>query len=162
MQIFAIVSGDFLMKLVWAWSYKVLKSTLVQVMAWYREAISHTPIQCWTKSMSPYGVTRPQWVKDWKVEYFIPLFSDLVPSSYLAHRWTCGHAYCCWYKTLIWPACERTDKREWPIHDFFLFLMIILSYCNHDTVVTPDLRLANRRRCYNVTLSPIGQVQCSK
>ena len=44
----------------------------------------------------------------------------------------------------------------------FLFLMIILSYCNHDTVVTPDLRLANRRRCYNVTLSPIGQVQCSK
>ena len=23
MQIFAIVSGDFLMKLVWAWSYKV-------------------------------------------------------------------------------------------------------------------------------------------
>ena len=110
MQIFAIVSGDFLMKLVWAWSYKVLKSTLVQVMAWYREATSHNLIQCWTKFMSPYGVTRPQWVKDWKVEYFIPLFSDLVPSSYLAHRWTCGHAHCCWYKMLIWPACERTDK----------------------------------------------------
>ena len=39
------------------------KSTLVQVMAWCRQAASHYLSQCCPKSLSPYGVTRPQWVK---------------------------------------------------------------------------------------------------
>ena len=39
------------------------KSTLVQVMAWYHEATSHYLSQCWLRSMSPYGITRPPWVK---------------------------------------------------------------------------------------------------
>ena len=38
------------------------KSTLVQVMAWCRQAASHYLSQCWPRSMSPYGDTRPQWV----------------------------------------------------------------------------------------------------
>ena len=38
------------------------KSTLVQVMAWCRQATSHYLNQCWPRSMSPYVVTRPQWV----------------------------------------------------------------------------------------------------
>ena len=38
------------------------KSTLVQVMAWCRQATIHYLSQCWPRSMSPYGVTRPQWV----------------------------------------------------------------------------------------------------
>ena len=37
--------------------------TLVQVMAWCRQATSHYLSQCWPRSLSPYGVTRPQWVK---------------------------------------------------------------------------------------------------
>ena len=40
-----------------------VKSTLVQVMAWYRQATSHYLSQCWPRSLLPYGVTRPQWVK---------------------------------------------------------------------------------------------------
>ena len=32
------------------------KSTLVQVMAWCRQATSHYLSQCWPSSMSPYGV----------------------------------------------------------------------------------------------------------
>ena len=39
------------------------KSTLVQVMAWCRQATSHCLSQCWLSSLSPYGVARPQWVK---------------------------------------------------------------------------------------------------
>ena len=39
------------------------KSTLVQVMAWCRQATIHSLSQCWPRSMSPNGVTRPQWVK---------------------------------------------------------------------------------------------------
>ena len=38
------------------------KSTLVQVMTWCRRAKSHYLCQCWPRSMSPNGVTRPQWV----------------------------------------------------------------------------------------------------
>ena len=40
------------------------KSTLVQVMAWCRQATCHYLSQCWPRSMLPFGVTRPQWVKD--------------------------------------------------------------------------------------------------
>ena len=39
------------------------KLTLVQVMAWCRQATSHYLNQCWLSFLSPYGVTRPQWVK---------------------------------------------------------------------------------------------------
>ena len=37
------------------------KLTLVQVMPWYCQATSHYLIQCLPKSMSKYGITRPQW-----------------------------------------------------------------------------------------------------
>ena len=37
-------------------------SILVQVMAWCRQATSHYMSQCWPRSLSPYGVTRPEWV----------------------------------------------------------------------------------------------------
>ena len=39
------------------------KSTLVQVMAWCRQA-SHCLSQCCPKSISPYGVTMPQWLNN--------------------------------------------------------------------------------------------------
>ena len=50
------------------WDLTDDKSTLVQVMAWCRQATSHYLNQCWPSSMSPYGVTRPQWVNQtfWK------------------------------------------------------------------------------------------------
>ena len=38
------------------------KSILVQVMAWWRQATSHYLSQCWPRSLSPYGVTRAQWI----------------------------------------------------------------------------------------------------
>ena len=39
------------------------KSTLNKVMDWLRQATSHYLIQCWPRSISPYGVARPQWIK---------------------------------------------------------------------------------------------------
>ena len=38
------------------------KSILVQVMAWCHQSTSHYLSQCWFRSLSPYGITRPQWV----------------------------------------------------------------------------------------------------
>ena len=46
------------------WHLTDEKSTLVQVMAWYRQATSHYLSQCWPISMSPYGVARPQRVNE--------------------------------------------------------------------------------------------------
>ena len=37
--------------------------TLVQFMTWCLQATSYYPSQCWPISMSPYGITRPQWVR---------------------------------------------------------------------------------------------------
>ena len=37
-------------------------------MAWCHQATSHYLIQCWPSFMSPYGVTRPQWVNHLNVE----------------------------------------------------------------------------------------------
>ena len=39
------------------------KASLVQVMTWCRQETSHYLSQCWPRSQSPYGVTRPQWIK---------------------------------------------------------------------------------------------------
>ena len=50
------------------------KATLVQVMAWCRQATSHYLNQCWPRSLPPYGVTRPEWVKSlWLSGNFRPL-----------------------------------------------------------------------------------------
>ena len=39
------------------------RSTLVQIMVWCHQATTHYLSQCWPWSMSPYGVTKPQYVK---------------------------------------------------------------------------------------------------
>ena len=46
-----------------SWDLTDDKSTLVQVMAWCCQAASHYLSLCWPRSLSPYGVTRPKWVK---------------------------------------------------------------------------------------------------
>ena len=45
-------------------------STLVQVMAWCRQATSHYLSQCWPSSMSPYSVTRPQWLEWYLLNWY--------------------------------------------------------------------------------------------
>ena len=50
-------------------------------MAWCRQATSHCMKQCWPRSMSPYGVTRPQWVKapeGLNVTYWLPVIEDFI------------------------------------------------------------------------------------
>ena len=56
------------------------KSTLVQVMAWCRQATSHYLSQCWPRSLSPHGVTRPQWVNILTLYRYI---STIVSSQFI-------------------------------------------------------------------------------
>ena len=49
------------------------KPTLVQVMAWCRQATSHYLNQCWLRSMSPCSSTMPQWVNESELCCWWPL-----------------------------------------------------------------------------------------
>ena len=65
MQILIIDGGGISYEIALRWlplNFNDEKSTLVQVMAWCRQATSHYLTQCWPRFLSPYGVTRPQWV----------------------------------------------------------------------------------------------------
>ena len=75
---FNLILGPVIFKLIlvnggWGISYQIAlrwmpldltddESTLIQVMAWCHQATSHYLSQCWPRSMSPNGITRPQWV----------------------------------------------------------------------------------------------------
>ena len=64
-HIFVIDDWSFSCEIALTWKPQDLtddQSTLVQVMAWCRQATSHYLNQCWPRSLLPYGVTRPQWV----------------------------------------------------------------------------------------------------
>ena len=62
------------------------QSTLVQVMAWCHQATSHNLSQCWPRSLSPYGVTRPQWVNPYPLWLF---------------HWQ--------LKIVLWTHCQRSN-----------------------------------------------------
>ena len=66
------------------------QSTLVQVMAWCHQATSHYLNQCWPRSLPPYGVTRPQWVKG--IYFRGRRFTDWLSIDI---KWVCSsvHAY---------------------------------------------------------------------
>ena len=50
-----------------AWGLIDYKSTLVQVMAWCHQVTSHYLNECWPRSLTPYGITRLQWVKEYGI-----------------------------------------------------------------------------------------------
>ena len=68
-------------------------STLVQVMAWCRQATSHYLSQCWPRSLSPYGVTRPQWVQAWMSNYIPQFYMDVITMSMSSRFNTVTHLY---------------------------------------------------------------------
>ena len=78
--IFVIDGSGMSCEIVLTWMPQNLaddKSTLVQVMAWCRQATSHYLSQCWHRSMSPYGITRPQWVNSHGIHCLRQLCSRL-------------------------------------------------------------------------------------
>ena len=68
-------------------------STLVQVMAWCRQATSPYLSQCWPRSLSPYDVVRPQLVKFrvTDLELFSPIgcLAPFVMSGFLFFLFIC-------------------------------------------------------------------------
>ena len=66
------------------------KPTLVQVIAWCHLATSHYLSQCWHRSLSPNGITRPQWVNSlcWTSWFFLTIikFTGTLVHIQIWHR----------------------------------------------------------------------------
>ena len=93
-------------------------STLVQVMAWCRQATSHYMSQCRPRSVSPYGVNRPQWV-NWS--YPIPLGTILMACcytnslrlvvAYVSVKWVIIGVSPVWRKPIV-SYCQFVYKKQ--------------------------------------------------
>ena len=99
------------------------KSTLVQIMAWCRQATSHYLKQCWPSAKSPYDVTKLQWVNyvaeagifrdtDEVNTMAADALAPWVPSPSRAGsttRWTDGHEY---WKQVIFLCAQRVESKS--------------------------------------------------
>ena len=59
-------------------------------MAWCRQATSHYLSQCWPRSMSPNGVTRPQWVNPYVLDLILfqeIQYKNLIAFSIISSWW---------------------------------------------------------------------------
>ena len=98
------------------------QSTLVQVMAWCRQATSDFLNQCWPSSMMLYGVIRPQWVN------FLSSDKTTIPIE-IIHIWYSGSARTdfIYYETyLVLPKCIFFYCYISGIYTVFLLLYILL------------------------------------
>ena len=106
------------------------KSTLDQVMAWCRQATSHYLNQCWHRSMSPNGVTRPQWVNS-QARLFVDdclMYRPMFSYKRTSLPWRDGATHHgTWNLTRknvkLWPSLEADSVS----HTFIHFVGIILE-----------------------------------
>ena len=85
-----------------------LNAGSVQVMTWCRQAPSHYLSQCWSISMLPYGITRPQWVDDVFLLHIDVLMQRRLYFHLLMHCsyvfFALGHPY----SFRLLPACQTS------------------------------------------------------
>ena len=135
------------------------KPTLVHVMAWCRQATSHYLSLCWLSSMSPYGVTRPQWlnafwlcnrynalafcpVNDFRSTQKTPLDSTI--------RASCGGVLCefkCSISlTLSWCRKYHVNSRKpknWsPFSNAYFWITRIVFWFKFYWILFPDVQIS--------------------
>ena len=117
-QVISVIGGWVISsEIAFRWMPLVLtddKSTLVQVMAWCRQATSHYLSQCWPRSLSPYGVTRPQWVSATQT------LCEKNPSVISGFPSLRASDVEFWYSLLV--TCELLDKQS-MVADFYITIM---------------------------------------
>ena len=102
-------------------------------MAWCRQAPSHYLKQCWPRSMSPYGITRPQWVnsKEKLCAGFSFFFNDAYFVDYICECLLCfripraqfsigSKPAICKCSLQFWQMGRekwllRADRKKWPL-----------------------------------------------
>ena len=123
------------------------KSTLVQVMAWCRQATCHYLSQCWHRSMSPCSVIRPQWVNTlapWRYDTKWVIFKCLSMISRYASSPSCE----CQGTTLIcqqWFRCHQTTSHYlsqcWTRSKFILISQGTMNWMKITVVLSTVLKI---------------------
>ena len=110
------------------------KSTLVQVMAWCRQAASHYLSQCCPRSLSPYGVTRPQWVK------LLPHYYDLarrkLHSAVPLHRRLLISSFDIFFDVILHKNLNKLSSYWWRSCDFTTMICLRLNWITYVPCVT--------------------------
>ena len=89
------------------------------------QATNHYWIQCWPRSLLPYGVTRPQWVKGW--------LSDIDFDTEM-NFWPTNHKFMLLKHLLIWRAWQKKYRCQWKLLVQYLPIQIhvlIKTFCRH-------------------------------
>ena len=105
-------------------------STLVQVMAWCRQATSHYLSQCWPRPLTPYGVIRPQ----------------LIVSNWLLIR---NRIDVLCTASLLWPSIKiwHIYRNRHPVA-FYQYEMSFLSLTVNDCTINFILHTCNLINIY--------------
>ena len=99
-----------------------VKSTSVQVMAWCLTAPSHNLSQCWPRSMSPYGVTRPQCVSLCVMNLFQETWNILAFKSFLNMVWKTMTCSSCTSDTMAADTPGRQHPWHWRIYPLIFWI----------------------------------------
>ena len=87
-------------------------SALIQVMAWSHQVTSHYRSQCWPRSMSPYGISKLQWVKcNWK------------PCGKYLYLYCFNGRKCDWLHPI--SAERKLSISPWLLLILFIYLLIL-------------------------------------
>ena len=146
------------------------KSKLVQVMAWCHQTTSHYLGQCWSRSMLPYSLTKPQWVKSsqpWTRSISVSRngLSPVAPSYNLNQcrlvvNWTFGNKLQLNFNQnaiiFIWYAFENIVFRMWAILFVTQYVIQYMAY-----VACFASRVTDRHRIINHCglVMPYGDIE---
>ena len=123
------------------------KSTLVQVMAWCRQATSHYLSQGWPRFILPYGVTRPQWVNLIILQAFLSYASCTLETP------SCQY---CPYHYLSTTPCRYSWVESWfPLYELGCCTHNASGRDNTSTVASNHLQgpTANHQRWWALRLT---------
>ena len=126
------------------------KSTLGQVMAWCHQAPSQYLSQCWLRSMSPYGITRPQWVTEvhsikWKMRIFQSV-SPLLIFLMMIHQSKASAGQRPISQTPLW-----THTSNWNFMEIlFALIFVLMIQSGHNFVHASTTQLSWHVKNYDL------------
>ena len=99
------------------------KSTLVQVMAWCRQATGLYLSQCWPRSMSPNGVIKPQATRELPQTYSVDQTHKSLISKEGIWSGIMNH-YECWCKNPVrWLGNNLPKGIDFGVHSYLRMAM---------------------------------------
>ena len=127
-------------------------------MALWRQARSDYLTQCWSRSLSPYGVTRPQWVNALRSLYTNFYYKNCyVCFVFLRVQTRRNHWLCLFrWQDIIWANSffELTTKKRQ--------ISALVALCDVNQECTGDFHAEIRRTCFSAVFKSIKAIQCTK